>query len=302
MGPHAQRRTASLIVLVLAAFVWAPVTVVRAQSDEVSMCLLTLDEVREATGLPFTTSADARGACTYATDPAVDMLALDLRIDRDAGLDSVRFAFERGGRDTTVADLPTWSSQDGLFVEIGGHLLVVQPVLFLSDTPADPVTVQEAVAELAVPRVGAAMDAAFGGEDRLTALFPTQVAGEPLYVSVMNGQDFLTFVDLGTAGIEAVLADAGLTLADLSVGTASGAGGDIAAFHAPGIDASLLLPAVSEGVTRFGGGTATPTERDGRALISFPTAGIWLYASGDVLWMITQPDEAALDTILAALP
>ena len=82
------------------------------------------------------------------------MYALDLRIDPDGSLDSVRFGYDRGGRDTTVAGMPAWSSDDGLFVDIGGRLLVVQPVFFLSDATPDPVPAQAAVAELAAPARG----------------------------------------------------------------------------------------------------------------------------------------------------
>ena len=96
-------------------------------------------------------------------------------------------------------------------------------------------------------------------------------------------------------------ASQGLTLDDLSIGTASTADGDITALQVPGMDAALLLPAVSERFSALGA-TATPTERAGKALISFPGQPLWLYASGDVLWMITQPDEAALDAILEVLP
>jgi hypothetical protein len=312
MGPAAHRRSASSSALALMALVMLVVLVplvalsaatVRAQADDASsMCLLTLDELNDASGLAFVTSDEARGACSYASDPAIDMYALDLRIDTDdSTLDGIRFQYDRGGRDTTVAGFPAWSSDDGLFVDLGERLLVVQPIFFLAASELDPVAAQEAVAELAAPRASAAVEAAFGGEDRLTALFPAEIAGMPLFVDVMNGRDFLSFVDLGNAAIEEVLASQGLTLDDLSIGTASTSDGDITALQVPGMDAALLLPAVSERFSALGA-TATPTERAGKALISFPGQPFWLYASGDVLWMITQPDEAALDAILEVLP
>jgi hypothetical protein len=302
MSPASPRRWAGGVVLVVAALVTLSVATVRAQDDATgSMCLLTLDEVRDATGLPFASTAEARGACTYAVDPSTDMLALDLRLGPEGDLDSVRFAYDREGQDTTVGDFPAWSSADGLFVDVGDRLLVVQPVFFLSDAAPDAVPLQMAVAELAAPRVGSAIEAAFGDEDRLTSLFPTEIAGLPVFVDVMNGRDFLSFVDLGTAAIEEVLASQGRTLDDLSIGTASTMDGDITALQVPGIDASLLLPAVTERLTAFGG-TPTPTERAGKALVSFDEQGVWLYASGDVLWMITQPDDATLEAVLEVLP
>jgi hypothetical protein len=117
----------------------------------------------------------------------------------------------------------------------------------------------------------------------------------------MNGRDLLAYADLGNAAIEEALASQGLTLDDLSIATASTLDGDITALQAPGMDAELLVPAVTERFSALGA-TATPTERAGKALVSFPDQDIWLYASGDVLWMITQPDGPTLDAILEALP
>jgi hypothetical protein len=303
MVSAARRRTVSRIALIVAGLVALSAASVRAQADDpASMCLLTLEELNDVSGLAFVTSDEARGACTYLSDPAVDTYALDLRVDADdAALDAVRFQYDRGGRETSVADFPAWSSDDGLFVDLGERLFMVQPIFFMAASELDPVRVQQAVAELAVPRASAAIEAIFGGEDRLTALFPTEVGGLPVFVDVMNGRDFLAYVDLGNAAIEEALASQGLTLDDLSIATASTPEGDITALQAPGMDAELLVPAVTERFSALGA-TATPTERAGKSLVSFADQGIWLYASGDVLWMITQPDGPALDAILEALP
>lgn len=301
---RAQRpRLVIVISAALAALIGAPAGPVASQGDDsAGMCLLTLDEVREATGLPFASSAASRGACTYASDPSVDMYAIDLRIDTDASLDNVRFEYDRGGQDVTVAGLPAWSSDDGLFVDVGDRLLIVQPVFFLSDATPDPVSVQGAIGELAVPRVGAAIDAAYGAEDRLAASFPAEVAGQPLFVDVMNGQDFLRFVDLGTAQIEGVLADRGLTLADVTVGSAFvGDETEIFALQATGLDAALLVAPVSG---RLAGPAAAPTAelRAGRDVLAFPNQRVWLYVDGDTLWVVSRADEATLDAVLDALP
>lgn len=302
--PAGRRATLAIapLLVTLSGAVGAPAWAQDAPDDErASLCVLTLDEVRDATGLPFATAAEARGACTYASDPSVDMLALDLRIDPEGDLENVRFSYDRGGRDTTVAGFPAWSSEDGLFVDVGGRLLVVQPVFFLSDAASDPVAAQVAIAELAAPRVGAAIDAAFGAEDRLRALFPPEFDGLSLFVDVMNGADFLRFVDLGTAGIEAVLSGRGMTLADLSVATTTIGAADVVAMQAPGLDASLLLPPVAEYLTTM---TGKPTQetRGGRELLRFPEQGMWLYASGEVLWIISQADEPTLEAVLEVLP
>ena len=303
MGPAARRPSviAAAAVLACALGITNGAGVAAQAEAPTSMCLLSVDELNELSGLSFASSDEASGACSYMSDPSVDMYALDLRISTESSLDGIRFQYERGGQETTVAGFPAWSSDDGLFVDVGERLFVVQPIFFLSESATDPVAVQAAVGERATPRVGSAIEAVFGDEDRLTALFPTEFDGFPLFVDVMAGSDFLAYVDLGTAAIEEVLTSQGLTLADLSIATASFGGADVLAIQAPGVDASLLMPAVSEGVARFGG-TPTPVQRAGRDLLSYPQMGAWLYTSGDVLWMITQPDETALDALLAVLP
>lgn len=274
-----------------------------AQDDApASMCVLALDELNDVTGLAFTSTEESRGSCTYASDPAVDLYALDLRVDPDGSLDVVRFQYDRGGEDTTVDGLPAWSSDDGLFVDIGGRLLVVQPVFFFSGAAPDPVAVQAVIAALAAPRVGAAVEAAYRAEDSLTARLPTAIAGQPVHPDVMNGADFFRFVDLGTAAIEEVLLGQGLTLADVSVGSFfTGEETEVFALHVPGLDAALLVPAVS-GRLAGPGATGMPETRAGREVLAFPDQRMWLYVDGDVLLVISRTDEDTLDAILEALP
>ncbi len=214
----------------------------------------------------------------------------------------MRFTYGRGGHDATVAGLPAWSSDDGLFVDLGERLLVVQPLFFLSAATPDPVAVQGPLAELAVPRIGPALESAFGATDRLTASFPMEVAGQPLYADIMAGQDFLRFVDLGTAAIVEVLAAQGMTLADVTVGSAFiGENTELLALQVPGLDAAMLVPPVG---ARLAGADATPEvqQRAGKEVLAYPDMQVWLLVSGDLLWIVRQADEATLDAILAALP
>ena len=308
------RRRFVVVALVVTAMVAAPAVIagpapVAAQpGPPTGLCLLTLDEVEDATGLTFTSSRGTLTDCTYESDPAIDMFALDLRLDEGPDLEVVRYSFTREGRETSVAGLPAWSSLDGLFVDVGEHLLVVQPILFLSDNDADPVSAQDKVAELVVPRLGPVIDAAIAaaqqGPAGLAALFPEEIAGQPLFADVMRGEDFLRFVDLGTEGIEAVLTGHGRSLQDVSVGSASVGDAELIALRVPGLDAAVLVPPI---VSFFGGpdASSTPVMRGGREVIEVESlAGIslLLMVSGDVLWMVNQADDQTLDAIIAALP
>jgi hypothetical protein len=266
------------------------------------LCALALEEVESVTGLDFERIHELPTACSYTSDPAADMFALDLRIRSDPDLELVRLTYGRGGQDTTVAGFPAWSSDDGLFVDLGERLLVVQPIFFLSSATPDPVAIQAPIAELAAPRIGPALEAAFGATDRLTASFPVEFAGQPLYPDVMAGQDFLRFVDLGTAGIVEVLTAQGMTLADVTVGSAfMGENTELMALQVPGLDAAMLVPPVA---ARLAGPDATPElqQRAGKEVLAYPDMQVWLLVSGDVLWIVRQADETTLDAILAALP
>jgi hypothetical protein len=266
------------------------------------LCALTLEEVESVTGLDFARIHELPTACSYTSDPAADLFALDLRIRSDPDLELVRLTYGRGGQDTTVAGLPAWSSDDGLFVDLGERLLVVQPVFFLSSATPDPVAIQAPLAELAAPRIRPALEAAFEATDRLTASFPVEVAGQPLHPDILAGEDFLRYVDLGTAGIVEVLAAQGMTLADITVGSAYiGESAELLAIQVPGLDAAILVPPVG---ARLAGVEATPEaqQRAGKALLAYPDRQVWLLVSGDVLWIVRQADETTLDAILAALP
>ena len=69
----------------------------------------------------------------------------------------------------------------------------------------------------------------------------------------------------------------------------------------PGLDAALLVPAVS-GRMAGAGATGTPETRAGRDVLAFPDQRVWLHVDGDVLWVISQADEVTLEAILEALP
>ncbi len=125
------------------------------------LCLVSLEELNELTGLRFVSTAAGPSNCTYDSDPGEAFYTLDVRIEPDDptavepiedGLLLVRFDYD-DGRDTTVAGLPAWESRDGIWVDVGDEVLVVQPILFFMAEPPDPTSFLVPIAELAVSRL-----------------------------------------------------------------------------------------------------------------------------------------------------
>ena len=89
--------------------------------------------------------------CTYDSDPAVDLYTIDLRVEgpdptavepMEDGLFLVRINYP-DGQDTTVGDLPAWESEQGLWVDTGDDVFVVQPILFFATDPASRAVVPD---------------------------------------------------------------------------------------------------------------------------------------------------------------
>lgn len=125
------------------------------------LCLVTLDELNELSGLHFVRTAAGPLNCTYDGDPAEDLYTLDLRLvppddpaaaPPEDGLQMARIWFP-DGHDTTIGGFPAWEGPDGLWVDVGDDLLVVQPILFFMADPPDPGDFLGPVAELAVSRL-----------------------------------------------------------------------------------------------------------------------------------------------------
>jgi hypothetical protein len=169
MGIAAGRRAVACFGVLL--LVGAPVT---AQSPSPpagdasagTVCVLGLDELNGLTGLRFASMHAGPTNCTYDSDPADDLYTLDLRVvgpdptvtePIEDGLWLVRID-EDDGHETTVGGFPAWESPEGVWVDIGEDVFVVQPILFFMTDPPDPGTFLAAVAELALSRlpVGAA--------------------------------------------------------------------------------------------------------------------------------------------------
>lgn len=130
-------------------------------SADGALCLVTLDELNELSGLHFVRSAAGPLNCTYDSDPAEDLYTLDLRLvppddpamePPEDGLLMARIWYPEG-RDTTVGDLPAWESADGIWVDVGDDVFVAQPILFFMADPPDPGEFLGPLAELAVSRL-----------------------------------------------------------------------------------------------------------------------------------------------------
>jgi hypothetical protein len=144
-------------LLVLAAA--TPVGAQEPPGDDVA-CLLTLDEMSAAVGRPFSSMVAAGEECAYATDPAVDLLSVWIGVIptepvEPGGPDAlwfIRFEHEAGGRAATVAGLPAWVSDDGVWVDAGHHVIEVWPLFLFDDDPPPVADSALAIAELAAPR------------------------------------------------------------------------------------------------------------------------------------------------------
>jgi hypothetical protein len=129
--------------------------------DDPSLCVLSVDEVAESTGLPLVAMAEGPANCTYDADPAVMLATLDVRLEApepmlEGGdlLAWVRTDYPDAGRDLTVAGFPAWEAAQGLWVDLGDQVFVVQPILFFLDEPPDARSFLVPVGELALSRLG----------------------------------------------------------------------------------------------------------------------------------------------------
>jgi len=128
------------------------------------LCVLTVAEIADLTGLPFASMVSGDANCTYDGDVAVgDVFTLDVRLEptdptiQTGGEDDLwftRFDFETGGRDLTVGGFPAWEADEGLWVDLGEDVFVVQPMLFFTDEAPAAQTFLVSMGELVLSRMG----------------------------------------------------------------------------------------------------------------------------------------------------
>lgn len=127
------------------------------------LCVVTLDELGTITGLTFDRMAKGSSDCAYDGGPDEAPYLIVLRLedpgngfqqfddpsDRMAGY---QFTI-RGSQETTVGDRLAWLGSDGLAVDMGGQVLVVEPILVFMTDPPDPLAFLPPLGELVVERL-----------------------------------------------------------------------------------------------------------------------------------------------------
>ncbi len=144
----------------------------------------------------------------------------------------------------------------------------------------------------------------------MIARFPTQVGGQPVTnVGTFRLTDFFHLIGFTEAQLEPLrqnLATIGISLDTIAYGTATIGGqvNAIEAFRVPGQDASKLIPIV--GINFYTDRVATPSQETVGGKNVTVVRDIdpvrWMYANGDILWLVESdsPDLAA--AVFTALP
>lgn len=129
----------------------------------VDLCVVTLDELNGLTGLAFERMSSGAANCAFEggpddapylldlhlEDPGHGFIVFDTPEDRMAGYQYTLDAAQQ----VDVAGRLGWLSPDTLAVDMGGQVLVLQPILVFAADPPDPATFLVPVAELAVERL-----------------------------------------------------------------------------------------------------------------------------------------------------
>jgi hypothetical protein len=328
---RAARAIAAIVLLAIGAtgILGAPTL---AQSPQASgpLCVLTLDELGEATGLTFQTMSGTDTSCEYASTATDSYLSVSVRVE-EGDLDLIKDFFSEGGEDVTVAGMPGWNSDIALWVDIGPRLLAVQAVFFGTDVPENKPT-QLAIAELVIPRLPAEVlepspapsvgpMPSLNADPELAARFPTEIAGETVTPFTVSGQQLVDSVDTSdpeaAAALEAFqeeLAARGKTIDDLSFGTAfvmdteSGASVSLNALRIRDADmASFRDALVPIFASEFEDLQTEEIELGGKTVVkasdgSDPEAEPrYFYVAGDVLWLVNG-DEPLLTEAFQKLP
>lgn len=327
-------RGAALLGSIVALATWVAPLRGLAQDDPATspVCVLSVDEMADLSGLPITGREAAGLECAYSADPAVRPVQVivsvippdpDVSDSADDPLRFLRFDHE-DGTDTTVAGMPAWVAQDGTWVDLGGDVLAVWlNVVFDAAPPPMPetaVAIAEAVVPryVANPRPSAPPRSAAGG---VVARFPEEVAGQRLDLTTLPAPDLFSLLAVFSPG-DATLGIAQLQDAITSMGVApadvEGATGDIFDFDAgvtlsisavqiPGQDVSTLLEPAVMAFADWDGASPEPVTIAGRDLVHVaePPGGMdgnaWFLADGEVLWILSG-DQVLVEALLGALP
>ena len=205
------RGAALLGSIVALATVTAPLPVV-AQDDPAAspICVLSIEEMADLSGLPITERDAAGLECVYGADPAVRPVQVVVSIippdrtlsDQSDPLRFLRFAHE-DGQDMTVAGLPAWVASDGVWVNLGEDVLAVWPNIVFDPAPPPMPETAVAIAEAVVPRYAAAprpSPTPRAAAAEMAAQFPEEVAGQPLELLLMTAPDLFALLGAFSPG------------------------------------------------------------------------------------------------------
>ncbi len=127
------------------------------------LCVVTLDELDTLTGLTFDRFAGGAANCAYDGGSDEAPYLLDLRLeDPGRGFQQFDEPSDRmagyqftipDSQETTIGGRLAWLGADGLAVDMGGQVLVVEPILVFVTDPPDPSSFLVPLGELVVERL-----------------------------------------------------------------------------------------------------------------------------------------------------
>jgi hypothetical protein len=297
---HRTLRTALLAVAVALA---GSATVASTASAQGECSLITTDEVIATLGVSDVTSQGSGAFCSFSGGTT-----LYVAVTPGTTLDSVK-ADTPDGADVTVGGHAGWYSTGPglaeLAVDVGGQLLAL--AWYIDDVTGAQAPLV-ALAELAVPRVPAGPDPAL--VERLTALIPATLGGEPLEVQSFGGDLIVGFLEETAPDVIALreaLATQGKTPSDLLLVGGETEGDTDWAFvmiHVNGGDATqLVVPLLTAFMDDSEEALQTQVQLGGKQVtrIEQPESVRHAYASGDTLFLVAAPDDE-LEGIFATLP
>ncbi|MFN8520626.1 MAG: hypothetical protein U0667_14820 [Chloroflexota bacterium] len=143
-------------------------------------------------------------------------------------------------------------------------------------------------------------------EGYFRSLLPATLGGQPWNIDASPAKAALN-AD-GRKRFKAILAAQGKTIDDLTVANAFNGNVSIQAFRVAGGDAAPLEPVLIKELRDSGvvakSSKPTAAEVAGKAMRSIDTlfGPAYLYPSGEVMWVVSQADDAILEELFAALP
>ena len=152
-----------------------------------------------------------------------------------------------------------------------------------------------------------------GAVGDLERILPDQVGGVTIKKESAKGTDFLKSSTANSKEVADFFTKIGANPADVTVATGIGQSTDVAkivfifAFRAPGSDETRLLDAFQQ-TTATGSSPVTWTAANvggksiRKATGGTATSGQYLYAKGDILFLISASETALADEVLSKLP